>query len=263
MIPMQKAPSLFVSHGAPTFALEESALVDKLAALGKRLNNIKAVLVVSPHWQTNKLEVMATALPETIHDFYGFPSELYALQYPVQGSPDLASEATALLKMSGLDCEINVSRGLDHGAWVPLMHLFPNANVPAFQVSLPLTATPQSAYALGQALAPLKAKGVLILGTGGITHNLGHFMRHDVDLSYVAQFGDWVRKAIMENRVEDLLNYRRLAPNALQAHPTDEHFLPLFVALGSHAPDEMLEVINGGVSYDILCMDSYLWQMPA
>ena len=259
---MQKAPSLFVSHGAPTFALEESALVDKLAALGKRLNNIKAVLVVSPHWQTNKLEVMATALPETIHDFYGFPSELYALQYPVKGSPDLASEATALLKMSGLDCEINVSRGLDHGAWVPLMHLFPNANVPAFQVSLPLTATPQSAYALGQALAPLKAKGVLILGTGGITHNLGHFMRRDVDFSYVVQFGDWVRKAIMENRVDDLLNYRRLAPNALQAHPTDEHFLPLFVALGSHAPDEMLEVINGGVSYDILCMDSYLWQMP-
>jgi 4,5-DOPA dioxygenase extradiol len=88
-------------------------------------------------------------------------------------------------------------------------------------------------------------------------------MRRDIDLSYVAQFGDWVRKAIMENRVEDLLNYRRLAPNALQAHPTDEHFLPLFVALGSHAPDEMLEVINGGVSYDILCMDSYLWQMPA
>jgi len=110
---MQKAPSLFISHGAPTFALEESALVDKLAALRTRLSNVKAVLVVSPHWQTNKLEVMTTALPETIHDFYGFPSELYALQYPVKGSPDLASEATALLDASGLDCDTNASRGLD------------------------------------------------------------------------------------------------------------------------------------------------------
>ena len=260
---MQNAPSLFVSHGAPTFALDATDLVSKLTALGTQLANIKAVLVVSPHWQANKIEVMTTALPETIHDFYGFPSELYGLQYPVRGSPDLASEAAALLNASGFDCDINASRGLDHGAWVPLMHLFPKANVPAFQVSLPLTATPQSAYALGQALAPLKAQGVLILGTGGITHNLGHFMRRDIDLSYVGQFVDWVRKAIMENRVEDLLNYRRLAPNALQAHPTDEHFLPLFVALGSHAPDEMLELIDGGVSYDILCMDSYLWKMPA
>ena len=260
---MQKAPSLFVSHGAPTFALETSALVDQLGVLGSQLDYIKAVLVVSPHWQTNQLEVMTIAQPETIHDFYGFPSELYDLQYPVQGCSELASEAAGLLKAAGLDCALNATRGLDHGAWVPLMHLFPKANVPAFQISLTHTATPQSAYALGQAVAPLKAQGVLILGTGGITHNLGHFMRRDVDLFYVMQFGDWVRKAIAENRVEDLLNYRQLAPNALQAHPTDEHFLPLFVALGSRSVDETLQVIEGGVSYDILCMDSYLWRLPA
>lgn len=260
---MQKAPSLFVSHGAPTFALEVSALVDKLAALGTRLNSIKAVLVVSPHWQTHQLEVMTTAQPETIHDFYGFPEALYELQYPVQGCPKLANEAAGLLKAAGLDCALDSSRGLDHGAWVPLMHLFPQANVPAFQISLPYNATPQMAYALGQAIAPLKAQGVLILGTGGITHNLGHFMRRDVGLSYVTQFGNWVRKAIAENRVEDLLNYRQLAPNATQAHPTDEHFLPLFVVLGSHSSNETLEVIEGGVSYDILCMDSYLWRVPS
>lgn len=260
---MQKAPSLFVSHGAPTFALEASALVNKLAALGSQLDHIKAVLVVSPHWQTHQLEVMTTAQPETIHDFYGFPEALYELQYPVQGCPELANEAAGLLKATGLDCALNATRGLDHGAWVPLMHLFPKANVPAFQISLPHTATPQSAYTLGQAVAPLKAQGVLILGTGGITHNLGHFMRRDVDLSYVTQFGEWVRKAISENRVDDLLNYRQLAPNALQAHPTDEHFLPLFAALGSRSVDETLEVIEGGVSYDILCMDSYLWGVPA
>ena len=259
---MQKAASLFISHGAPTFALESSALVDRLAALGSQLDNIKAVLVVSPHWQTATLEVMTTIKPETIHDFYGFPEALYELQYPVQGCPELANEATALLKAAGLDCAPNSSRGLDHGAWVPLMHLFPKANVPAFQISLPYTATPQMAYALGQAVAPLKEQGVLILGTGGITHNLGHFMRRDVDLSYVTQFGDWVRKAIVENRVEDLLNYRQLAPSATQAHPTDEHFLPLFVALGSRSVDEVLEVIDGGIAYDILCMDAYMWRGP-
>lgn len=259
---MQKAASLFISHGAPTFALDSSALVDKLSALGAGLSKIKAVLVVSPHWQTNQLEVMTTAQPETIHDFYGFPEALYELQYPVQGCPALASEAASLLKVAGLDCAVNSIRGLDHGAWVPLMHLFPEANVPAFQISLPYTARPEMAYALGQAIAPLKEQGVLILGTGGITHNLGHFMRRDVDLSYVAKFGDWVRKAILENRVEDLLNYRQLAPSAAQAHPTDEHFLPLFVALGSRSADEVLEVIDGGISYDILCMDAYLWTLP-
>ena len=260
---MLKAPSLFVSHGAPTFALESSSLVDKLATLGTQLDGIKAVLLVSPHWQSNQLEVMTTALPETIHDFYGFPAELYQIQYPVKGHPAFASEAANLLQKAGIDALLNASRGLDHGAWVPLMHLFPKAHVPAFQISLPHTASPQMACALGRALAPLKAQGVLILGTGGITHNLGHFMRRDVDLSYVSQFGDWVRKAVTENRIEDLLNYRTLAPSALQAHPSDEHFLPLFVALGSRSPDEVLEVIEGGVSYDILCMDSYLWRVPA
>lgn len=260
---MQKAPSLFISHGAPTFALDASALVDKLTALGSQLDHIKAVLVVSPHWQTTKLEVMTAAEPETIHDFYGFPTELYEIQYPVQGHLEFANEALALLKAAGLDCTINNTRGLDHGAWVPLMHLFPKANVAAFQISLPYTATPQTAYNLGKALASLKDKGVLILGTGGITHNLGHFMRHDVDLSYVSLFGDWVRKAIAENRVEDLLNYRSLAPKPGLAHPTDEHFLPLFVALGSRSPDEALTVIDGGIHYDILCMDSYLWKLPA
>lgn len=134
---MQKAPTLFVSHGAPTFALEASALVDKLAVLGAGLDNIKAVLVVSPHWQTNALEVMTNVLPETIHDFYGFPDALYKIQYPVRGAVEFAKKAADLLGEAGLSISSNPSRGLDHGAWVPLMHIFTEGQIPVFQVSLP------------------------------------------------------------------------------------------------------------------------------
>lgn len=257
---MQKAPSLFVSHGAPTFALEASTLVDKLALLGEELHYIKAVLVVSPHWQTSQLEVMTNPHPETIHDFYGFPDALYEIQYPVRGAVAFAKRAADLLAAAGLDVLLNTTRGLDHGAWVPLMHLFPEGQTPVFQVSLPYTISPQDAYKLGRILAQLKEEGVLILGTGGVTHNLGHLMRNDVDLAYVTAFGGWVRRMVLEDKVDDLLNYLQLAPDALQAHPSDEHFLPLFVVLGSRSKDELPELIEGGVAYDILCMDSYLWK---
>ena len=257
---MEKAPSLFVSHGAPTFALEASTLVDKLALLGEDLHHIKAVLLLSPHWQTNELEVMTNPHPETIHDFYGFPEALYEIQYPVRGAVAFAKGAADLLAAAGLDVLLNPTRGLDHGAWVPLMHIFAEGQIPVFQVSLPYKTTPQDAFNLGRILSPLKDEGVLIIGTGGVTHNLGHLMRHDVDLAYVSAFGNWVRKMVLENRVDDLLNYRKCAPYAVLAHPTEEHFLPLFVVLGSRAQEEKLEVIDGEIAHDILCMDSYLWR---
>lgn len=254
------APLLFISHGAPTFALEGGVLGTQLTNLGQQLTDIKAVLIVSPHWQTEILEVMTTAQPETIHDFYGFPQPLYALSYPALGMPSLALQTIDLLKDKGFKVQENSTRGLDHGAWTPLMHLFPEVNVPVFQVSLPHSFDPSDAYHLGQALASLRTEGVLILCSGSMTHNLGDLrLGAQGDLPYVKKFSEWVKNAIVENRQDKLLQYRQFAPDALRAHPTEEHFLPLFIALGSRFKNDQLHMMDGGVSYGILAMDALLW----
>ncbi len=255
-----KAPSLFVSHGAPTFALAPDLLGEKLRKIGASLNHIKAILVVSPHWQTEHIEVLANFQPETIHDFYGFPSELYTLQYPVNGHIEFANSVLRLLAVEGIRASLNHDRGLDHGAWVPLLHMLPSADIPVFQVSMPYSLNAASAYKLGQLLAPMREQGVLILGSGGITHNLSDLRQQAKVLPYVNQFAQWIRNAMIAKNVDLLLAYREHAPNASQAHPTDEHLLPLFVALGASTPDEQLKVIEGGITYGILSMDAYMWQ---
>jgi len=259
---MKQAPVFFVSHGAPTFALETGFSAKRLSEIGASFakDNIKAVLVVSPHWQTQHIEVMTSLAPETIHDFYGFPTNLYSLQYRAKGHAELAGEAARLLAEGGLKVSLNHQRGLDHGAWVALLHLWPNADMLVFQVSMPATLSPAQAYKMGQLLAPMRKQGVLILGSGGITHNLNDFRQQPVELPYVSKFSQWIKQAIIENNISQLLAYRDFAPNASQAHPTDEHLLPLFIALGARSNDEHLEVIDGGVAYGILSMDAYLWQ---
>ena len=152
------APVLFISHGAPTFALEPGLLGPQLTALGAQLADIRAVLVVSPHWQTRGVKVMATAQPETVHDFGGFASALYDLHYPAAGHPALAAEVAQLLAEAGWPVAVDGQRGLDHGAWVPLRHLLPDAQLPVFQVSLPHDLDTAGALRLGQALAPLRAR---------------------------------------------------------------------------------------------------------
>lgn len=169
------SPSFFISHGAPTFALEPGVLGPRLTALGQQLTGIKAVLVVSPHWQTREVQVMTTAKPETVHDFGGFPAALYKLQYPANGQPEIAAEAARLLTEAGFAVTPDARRGLDHGAWVPMMHMLPDANVPVFQVSMPHTLTTAQALRMGEALAPLRAQGVAITASGSMTHNLYEF----------------------------------------------------------------------------------------
>lgn len=161
---MTSAPALFVSHGSPMFAVEPGVLGPRLHEIGARLENVAAVLVVSPHWQTRGVRVATTAAPETIHDFGGFPAVLYGLQYPAPGQPELAREAGRLLAAAGYDVTLDERRGLDHGAWVPMRHLFPDADVPVFQVSLPVGTDAAGALRLGAALAPLRNRGVLIVG---------------------------------------------------------------------------------------------------
>lgn len=261
---MTRTPALFISHGSPMFALEPGLLGPKLQQLGAGLRDVRAVLVVSPHWQTlHKVRVLATAAPETIHDFGGFPPPLYELQYPAPGAPDAAAEAARLLRDAGFEVELDPRRGRDHGAWVPMRHLLPEARLPVFQVSMPNDLSTDAALELGRALAPLRDAGVLVVGSGSLTHNLYEFRQHIDDPEYAQQFADWIASAVARNDIDALVDYRRRAPHAARAHPTEEHYLPLLVALGASDERDRAHRIEGGLTYGTLSMDSYAWGSPA
>ena len=261
---MKSAPTLFISHGAPTFALQPGRLGANLRKLASRMPDLRAVLVVSAHWQSRGAQVMTTPEPETIHDFGGFAAELYRLKYAVAGAPEAALQAGRLLAAHGFVVGENKERGLDHGAWVPLMHLFPDARVPVFQVSMPYDLTTVDAWRLGQALGPLREQGILIVGSGSLTHNLYEVRQNGSDGEpYAREFAEWIRAAVVENDKDRLIRYRREAPHAERAHPTEEHYLPLLVALGaSSAGDATPEVIEGDMTYGVLSMESYSWGLP-
>ncbi|NML43666.1 dioxygenase [Ramlibacter sp. G-1-2-2] len=262
---MAKTPVLFISHGAPTFALEPGRLGPRLTQAGDQLPRPKAVLVVSPHWMTRGLRVATTAAPETVHDFGGFPRELYTLQYPAPGAPALAARTVEVLRAAGWPAEADEGQGLDHGAWVPLRYLYPEADVPVFQLSLPAGLAPEQAYALGQALQPLREEGVLVVGSGSLTHNLYEFRSHgdDFEAAYAREFAAWVRQVVEARDDAQLLRTLDIAPHAQRAHPTTEHFLPLLVAAGAAQGDEQVETLEGGITYGVLSMDSYLFGAQA
>ena len=256
-------PSLFVSHGAPTFAIEPGVAGKQLAELGRELPRPDAIVVISPHWMTwGEVCVTASTAPKTIHDFGGFPEALYELNYPAPGSPALAQHIVDGFVSEGWKARLDTNRGLDHGAWVPLMHLAPQASVPVVQVSMPMPMDTRSALKFGEALRPLRALNVLIVASGCITHNLYEFRStpsHYVDVDYVKNFATWTAQMLLSGGTEQLLNYRRLAPAAERAHPTDEHFLPLFVALGVIGNEYRARVLEGGIINGVLAMDSYLF----
>lgn len=254
-------PLLFVSHGAPMFAIEPGQAGPRLAELGRELPRPDAIVVLSPHWMTRgEVSVTASTAPITIHDFGGFPDELYQLQYPAPGAPALAARIVEILQDAGWQSRLDDSRGLDHGAWVPLLYLAPNADIPVVQVSMPASLDTHQALKLGQALKPLREMNVLIVASGSLTHNLYEFRgvsSHDAD--YVKAFAAWTAKTLQAGNTELLLDYKQHAPSAERAHPTDEHFLPLFIALGAAGENYDTRVLEGGVSYGILSMDSYLF----
>lgn len=258
---MERMPTLFVSHGAPTFALEPGALGPRLTALGRALHRPEAVLVVSPHWMTHDIRVATTPAPGTIHDFGGFDDALYALAYPVPGAPRLARKTIEMLNQAGWHAGPDERRGLDHGAWVPLLHLYPDGDVPVFQVSMPAGLDPQTAYALGAALAPLRAQGVLIVGSGSLTHNLYEFRgsSHGEDAAYARQFADWARDTVTARDHDKLMRTMELAPQARRAHPSTEHLLPLMLAAGAAGTEAPVTVVEGGITHGVLAMDSFVF----
>jgi 4,5-DOPA dioxygenase extradiol len=260
---MTVSPVFFISHGAPTFALEPGLLGPQLTALGAQLRDAKAVLVVSPHWQTRDVRVQTTAAPETVHDFGGFPAALYELQYPAPGDPRLAQETVQRLVEAGYTASVDERRGFDHGAWVPLRHLLPDAKLPVFQVSMPVSLDAAEALRLGEALAPLREQGVVIVGSGSLTHNLYEFRQSAAgEAAYAQEFTRWTRQAVVARDTKQLVSYRVNAPHAERAHPTDEHYLPLLVALGASKAEETARVIDGGITYGVISMESYVWGLP-
>lgn len=253
-------PAVFVSHGSPMLAVEDGAAHRFLKGYGGRLGRPKAVLAVSAHWETPAPLASTAARPETIHDFGGFARELYAMRYPAPGAPEVAERAAGLLSAAGIPAGTDPDRGLDHGAWVPLGLLYPDADVPVAQLSIQPHLGPEHHWRVGRALRPLREEGLLILATGAITHNLREFFGRGLDAAapdWVTGFADWIADAVAGGRTNDLLDYRRLAPHAVRNHPTDEHLLPLFVALGAGSGDRPGEVVHRSHTYGVLAMDAY------
>jgi 4,5-DOPA dioxygenase extradiol len=257
---MPKFPAVFVSHGAPTLPLTEAAARDFLAGFGKALGRPSAILAVSAHWETPAPRLGTARAPETIHDFYGFPRALYEMRYAAPGAPALAERAAALLETAGM-AAAGEKRGLDHGAWVPLMLMYPQADIPVTQLSIQTELGAAHQRTVGAALAPLRDENVLILASGSATHNLGELRMAALDapaVPWVKAFTDWLEEAVAEGRTDALVDYRRRAPNAVRNHPSEEHFLPFFTALGAAGAAKGRRV-HASTTYGALAMDAYRW----
>jgi 4,5-DOPA dioxygenase extradiol len=242
-------------------ALEDSPASRFLLELGKTLPKPKAIIIVSAHWESiGGPAVSLASRPETIHDFGGFPPALFAIEYPAPGAPDAAARAALLLDQAGFPVKRSSDRGLDHGAWVPLRLMYPDADIPVAQVSVLRNATPEEHEKLGRALAALRDEGVLIIGSGSLTHNLYEFRGQPIDApvpAWVSDFGTWMMQMLRDNQREDLLDYRKRAPHAARNHPTEEHLMPLFVAMGAAGDGAKAVRIHASFEYGILAMDVY------
>lgn len=260
-------PAIFLSHGSPMLAIEPAKARDFLGELPKLLpERPKAILMVSAHWERLRPAVNAPPRHETIHDFGGFPAALFQIQYPAPPSADLARRVAELLSNGGLPTDIDTRRGLDHGAWVPLVVAWPEADIPVVQLSVQTRLGPEHHYRLGQLLTPLRAEGVLIIGSGSFTHDLSSLRLSGGNIDapeqdWVHAFAEWMTSALKEGRVDDLLNYRTRAPEAAHNHPTEEHLLPLYVALGAGA--DKVDHIHQSTTYGILRMDAFAFGKAA
>ncbi|QXH63444.1 DODA-type extradiol aromatic ring-opening family dioxygenase [Pseudomonas azerbaijanorientalis] len=250
-------PSLYISHGSPMLALEPGASGPALARLAAEIPRPKAIVIVSAHWESNELLVSGNPQPETWHDFGGFPKALFEVQYPAPGDPRLAAEVTELLKTAGFPARIDNNRPFDHGVWVPLSLMYPQADIPIVQVSLPTRAGPALQTRVGHALASLREHGVLLIGSGSITHNLRELDWHAGPESvepWALAFRDWMIEKLEANDEAALHDYRAQAPHAVRNHPSDEHLLPLYFARAAGGP---FSIAHQGFTMGALGMDIY------
>ncbi|RKS12642.1 4,5-DOPA dioxygenase extradiol [Pseudomonas sp. WPR_5_2] len=250
-------PSLYISHGSPMLALEPGASGPALARLAADMPKPKAIVIVSAHWESHELLVSANPRPETWHDFGGFPKALFEVQYPAPGDPRLAAEVVELLNAADLPARSDTQRPFDHGVWVPLSLMYPQADIPIVQVSLPTRGGPALQTRVGHALASLREQGVLLIGSGSITHNLRELDWHAGPESvepWAQVFRDWMIEKLEANDETALHDYRQQAPNAARNHPSDEHLLPLYFARGAGGN---FTVAHKGFTMGALGMDIY------
>jgi 4,5-DOPA dioxygenase extradiol len=259
-------PALFISHGSPDTAIADTKAAAWLRQMAADLPRPRAIVVASAHFEVSGgVAVSADPNPETIHDFGGFQPELYAMQYPAPGAPDLARRIAGDLQAAGFAARAIDKRGFDHGVWVPLKLAYPDADIPVVSVSVDPNKGPDYHFRLGQALAGLGADGVLVIGSGSFTHNLGEAFKllrvgtrvADVP-EWVGSFTDWMNARLAANDVEALLDYRNEAPFAARNHPTDEHLLPLYVAMGAAGEGGHAHLVHDSAEFGVLAMT--MWQ---
>ena len=256
-------PTLFLSHGSPMHAINAGAAGDVWAALARSVATPKAVLMVTAHWETDVPTLSGSAAPPMIYDFSGFPDALYKIQYHAPGDPALAMRAAARLTEAGIRSAVDTSRGFDHGTWVPLLKMFPDARIPVVQLSVQPALSPMHHFQVGRALAGLADEGVLIVGSGHLTHNLQDWMMSRDQhgrMAYATEFQQWVHGQLVAHNVDALCQYRETSPQGLRSHPTPEHFLPLFVAWGTAENDgkhAVAQRVFDGFEGAALAMDAY------
>ncbi|MEL1265060.1 class III extradiol ring-cleavage dioxygenase [Pseudoxanthomonas putridarboris] len=256
-------PALFVSHGSPMLAIEDSATGRFLDRLGGLLPRPRAVVVASAHFIHERPTVTATPAPDTIHDFGGFPPSLYQIQYPAAGAPGLAADVAQRLAAAGFDARTDGHHGLDHGVWVPLRRMYPQADLPVVALSVNPAQTAKWHYRLGRALAPLREEGVLVVGSGGFSHNLRALDWQHADapaFPWVEAFTHALRERLLTGDMEGALDWRAL-PEAQRNHPTPEHLYPLYVALGAGGEGARGRLLHrdvelGGLALDAFAFDS-------
>jgi 4,5-DOPA dioxygenase extradiol len=244
-------PSLFVCHGSPMLAIEDNDYTRSLQETGKRVKP-KAVVIFTAHWENDLTTIsFKDDTYETIYDFGGFPEELYQIQYPAKGSIFIASLIEERLKMNGIETRRDEKRGLDHGSWVVLSHLYPNADIPVVQISINPYLSPKEQYKIGQALQGLGKEDILIIGSGGTSHNLRtvKWGQNPAPEPWTVEFDDWLIDKIKRRDLDSLFNFDQLAPHARLAVPRAEHFVPLFIAMGSGDQSKQPKLLHR--SYDL------------
>jgi len=238
-----KMPALFLGHGSPMNAIEDNAWRRSWLALGERLPRPRALVCISAHWETKGIAVTAAARPDMIYDFYGFPQALFDVRYPAPGDPALARRIAQLLAPAPV--ELDLVRGFDHGAWSVLVAMYPKADIPVVQLSMPLNLTPEAHYELAKRLAPLREEGVLILGSGNLVHNLRYWRSHEPQMAASwTRFNDAVKRHIAAGNHAAVAAYTKLDAEALLSVPSPEHYLPLLYVLAVQGADETVEIFN-------------------